>query len=116
MYDYDELNEKDKEFVDGFKWCVEQAVDLFFDNMFDYSDDYLTHVLNEKVPEHMQEEYEMEYSFGNRAIEKRKIVTYGDLLRMRMLEYLSVEMSELMISILDNYEEEDNAGQGKTED
>lgn len=112
-YDYKDLNAKDKEFVDGFKWCVEEVVDNFFNNLNDYSDSYLTHVLNEKVPEHLKESYEMDFSFGNRDTEHRQVETYSDMLRAQLLEWCTEEMEELIISILDGYEDEASDGQDK---
>ena len=79
------LTGADKKFVRGFDWCVEMAVDNFFDNeMFDLaqSDSYLGHILNETVPDELQEEYTQEHVFLNDGEEERQTVTtYADLIR-----------------------------------
>lgn len=106
-YSYENLTDKDKQFVNGFKWCVEESLDTYFDNCaVAFSDDFLSHFLNEKVPEFMRDEYTMERTFQGKT-ETRKIETYGDLLRSEMLDWCTMQLSELMISMLDNYDKED---------
>ena len=107
------LNDKDKEFIRGFDWCVEMAVDNFFANeMFDLQSDdsYLGHILNEKLPESMQEEYEIELEFagtGDKETETRKVETYADLIRSKILEWIENERDELITSMIDNMSEEE---------
>lgn len=107
------LNEKDSEFVKGYDWCVEMAVDNFFaNNMFDLQneDSYLGHLLNEKLPESMQEEYEVEFRFAgcsDRETETRKIETYADLIRSKILDWIEMERDELITSMIDNMSEEE---------
>lgn len=96
------LNDKDKEFVMGFDWCVETAVDTFFDNdMFDLQDEfsYLGHILCEELPGIMQIEYE--YMFGDGTTEKRKIKTYADLIRSKILDWIEMERDQLITSMID---------------
>lgn len=107
------LNKYDKEFVRGYDWCDEMAVDNFFDNLDVYfdSDSYIMHLLNEKLPKEMREEYEVErtYTEDDNKIEKRKVKTYADLLRSRILDYIEMERDELITSLIDNMDEEEYA-------
>ena len=100
------LTGADKEFVRGFDWCVETAVDNFFDNeMFDLaqSDSYLGHILNENVPDELQEEYTQEHVFlYNGEDEQRKITTYADLIRYKLLYWIEMERNELITSMIDS--------------
>lgn len=104
------LNQKDKEFLRGFDWCVEMAVDNFFDNdMGDLASegDYLGHILCGKVPEEMQEEYIMEHTVAGEEDEKRKVETYADLIRMKILEWIEMERDELITSMIDNMDDDE---------
>lgn len=108
VYNFKNLTDKDKEFVNGFDWCLEMAVDNFFDNdMFDLADKetYLGHLLCEELPEEMQDEYEIEYSFGDRKSETRVIKTYADLIRSKILDWVEMERDELITSMIDGYPE-----------
>ena len=114
------LTGSDKEFVRGFDWCVETAVDNFFDNeMFDLaqSDSYLGHILNELVPEELQEEYTQEHVFLNDGEdEHRTVTTYADLIRYKLLYWIEMERDELITSMIDNMSDEEYiAAGGKTE-
>ena len=107
-YNEDFLNGKDHEFVRGFDWCTEMAVDNFFDNLqASLKDDgHLMHVLNEKLPEEYQDEETVELTFGER-IENRKIETYKDLLRSNLLEWVEQERDELITSMIDSMDEKE---------
>jgi hypothetical protein len=108
------LNETDKEFLRGFDWAVEQAVDNFFDNNFEIDfgedDDYLTHVLTQKLPEGQKKEYDMEDSFtesGEIEYHTVKVETYADLLRMKILEWCESGRNELIVSMIENMDEKE---------
>lgn len=107
------LNKYDNEFVRGFDWCVEMAVDNFFSNLDIYfdSDSHLTHLLNEKLPEGMSEDYEMDFTYAdeNRKKELRKTETYGDMLKYKILDYIEMERNELITSMIDNMDEQEYA-------
>lgn len=107
-YNQKYLNETDKEFLRGFDWCTEMAADNFFDNMFDFfgSDSYFEHILSEKLPEEMQDEYDYEMSY-NGTTEHRKIKTYADLLRAKLLDWIEYERDELIVSMIDGMKEEE---------
>lgn len=113
--DYNEkyLNKYDNEFVRGFDWCVEMAVDNFFDNLDIYfgDDSHIMHLLNEELPENMREEYEIERTFAdeNDRVEKRDVKTYVDLLRSKILDYIEMERNELITSMIDNMDEQEYA-------
>ena len=86
------LSGDDKEFVRGFDWCAEEAVDNFFDNNYDYDNgEYLAHILTQKVPECLRETYTMEYAFGDRPDEERTIETYADLIRFELLHWIEMQ-------------------------
>ena len=114
------LGKSDKDFIRGFDWCTEQAVDNFFGNkMFGlaYPDSYLGHILCEEVPEELREEYDMEDSFLGRGDEHRKVETYADLIRMKLLQWIEMERDELITSMIDNMSDEEYAANGgKTSD
>lgn len=98
------LNDKDKEFLGGYDWATEMAVDNFFDNNYlkYFSDDsYLSHILTQPVPKYLREQYLMEFAFGDKKPEHRTVETYADLLRMQILECLEVTRNELITSMLD---------------
>ena len=98
---------KDADFVDGFDWCCEEAMDSFFDNLdMEFGDDaYIGHILNEELPEGMQEEYEWTPTFGDREPETRKVETYGDLLRAKLLDWVESHRDELVTSMIDSMDE-----------
>lgn len=131
-YNQKYLKEKDKEFVAGFDWCVEMAVDNFFDNdMYELQDEdgYLGHILCEEVPESMQTEYEMSFTFNfgedgeyEEKTETRIIKTYADLIRSKILEWIEMERDMLITSMIEGMDEDEYAqakakidGQGETE-
>ena len=103
-YNEDFLTRIDKEFVAGYDWCTEMAVDSFFNNTEVYfdRDSHLMHILNEKLPEDMQKEETIEWTFGNKPAETRKIETYGDLLRSKLLDWIENERDNLITSMIDN--------------
>jgi hypothetical protein len=106
-YNQKYLNDKDREFIRGFDWCLENAVDIFFDNISDlgdYEDSYLEHVLNAEVPESLKDEYELEYTFSD-VKETRKIVTYADYLRSKLLDWVESERDQLITSMIDGMDD-----------
>lgn len=106
-YNQKYLQGADKEFVRGYDWCTETAVDNFFNNLDVYfdSDSHLIHMLNERIPE--EEEYEIEFTFGEIASEKRTVETYADLIRANILDWIEMERNELITSMIDNMDEEE---------
>lgn len=107
-YNEDFLTKDDKEFVRGFDWCLEMAVDNFFDNLDIYfgDDEHLMRVLNEKLPEHMQSEEEIEWTFGSKENTIRKIETYKELLRSKLIDYVESNRDELITSMIENMDED----------
>lgn len=107
FYNQKYVEGKNKEFLDGFDWATEQAVDNFFDNDMaglQDVDSYLGHLLCEKVPEHLRESYVMERTFGDD--EDRRVETYADLIRFKMLEWLETARNELIVSMIDDLDED----------
>ena len=121
IYNQKNLNKKNKEFLAGFDWCTEQAVDNFFDNeMYGLADEdlYLGHVLCEKTS--IKEDYEMEFTFGDRPAETRTVKTFADLVRMKILEWIEMSRNELIMSMIegqdDDGQDEGTDGQNACED
>lgn len=110
-YNTDNLLDKDKEFVRGFDYCVGESVDNFFNNLDVYFDDdsHITHMLNEELPNSLKGEEEIEFTSGEK--ETRKINTYADLFRSKLLDWLEKERDELITSMIDAMGDLD--GQGK---
>lgn len=109
-YNQKYLSKPDKEFLRGFDWATEMAVDNFFDNeMFELQtmDSHLGHILNEEVPESQREKYEMEFTFADRENEDREVTTYADLIRMKLLEWIEMERNELITSMIDNMDDKE---------
>lgn len=106
-YNQKYLNDKDREFIRGFDWCLENAVDIFFDNISDlgdYEDSYLEHVLNAEVPESLKDEYELECTFSD-VKETRKIETYADYLRSKIIDWVESERDQLITSMIDEMDD-----------
>ena len=111
-YNQDFIEKEDADFLDGFDWCVEMAVDNFFDNgMYGILDEesYLGKILSEELPEDMQETYVMEYAFPKadpKKPEERKCRTYADFIKLHMLAWIEMERNELITSMVDNTDDE----------
>lgn len=109
-YNEDFLDKPNKNFLDGFDWATEMAVDNFFDNNFGdlgmCENAYLTEVLEKEVPDSLKQEYDMEFTFGDRETEKREIKTYADYLRMKLLEWIEMDRDELITSMIDGMDED----------
>lgn len=100
-YNQKYLKDADAEFISGFDYCVEEAVDNFFNNdMFGLQDEdgYLGHILCEKLPASLMAEYE-----DDRIGEGTKITTYADLIHIKLLEWIEMSRDELVVSILEGY-------------
>ena len=103
----------DREFMRGFDWCAEEAVDNFFDNNYDYDDGTeIAHFLNQKVPECLREKYVMEYTFGDRPDEERTVETYADLIRFELLRWIETERNELITHMIDSMSDEEYVENG----
>lgn len=112
-YNQKYLKKDDKTFVKGFDWATQMTVDNFFGNDFGnllLESDYLRNMLDKELPDELKDEYAMECSFPYDEPEKfetRKVETYGDLIRMRILEWIESERNELITSMIDNMDEEE---------
>lgn len=114
-------NDYNREFVRGFDWCGETVVDNFFANIDIYADEmsWVGHMLGEKLPVSVQEAeaYTIESSFdidahGKPKVYRRDVVTVGDWLRAKMLDYMMTQRAELITSMI---EAEDNEADGQGE-
>jgi hypothetical protein len=103
------LNEKDSEFIRGFDWCVEMAMDNFFNNIEDFfsNDSYVMHTLNTEIPEVDHEKYEWSNSFIEEDTEIRIVKTYLDSLRAHMINWVEDHRDELITSMIDGMDEDE---------
>ena len=103
-YNEKNLNAQNKREVMGYDWCAEHVVDNFFNNLDVYFDDdsYLMHILNEKIPEDAQERYEFSYTWDDGEPEERKVETYMDLLRSKILDWMESERDMMITSMIDH--------------
>lgn len=101
------LNERDKSFVDGFDWCAERAVDNLFDNLDILEDDDLQKFLEKELPYDPHEDYDWVPTFDDGEKEHREIKTYGDYLRLELINYIEAERDVLITSMIDNMDEEE---------
>ena len=99
------LNEKDREFLRGYDWALEQSVDHFFNNLDLFEDGEFEKYLNSELPEELKDQYEMEYRDGSKEV--RKVVTYADYMRMKLLEFAESDRNSLVTSMLDEMDHEE---------
>lgn len=113
FYNQKFLSGDNKEFIRGFDWCVEEAVDNFFSDNYDYDDGTeIAHFLNQKVPECLREKYVMEYTFGNRPDEERTVETYSDLIRAELLAWIESERNTMITGMINDMSDEEYAANG----
>lgn len=105
-YNEKHLNEKNKEFVRGFDWCAEEAVDMLFDNLDCIENEDLVAFLERDLPDGPEGEYEWRSTFSGDT-EKREILTFGDYLRSQIIDWIEMERNELITSMLDSQASED---------
>lgn len=107
-YNQKYLNEKDSEFVRGFDWCSENAMDVFFDNIEDFFgvDSYIMHILKEEIPEDEHDEYIQINSFDEHE-EKRTVKTYLDAIRAHLIDWVESNRDELITSMIDGMDEDE---------
>lgn len=102
QYNQDFLPQNEQYDMRGYDWCVEAAVDSFFDNLDIRLKDnpLLKCFLNTELPEGDKAEYEFN---GTMCADSgiRTIETYGDLLRYYMLDHMEAERNELIMSIIE---------------
>ncbi len=107
FYNEDFLDGMDKGFLRGFDWAIEMVLDNIFNNLEMITDDsdYLEGVFEKKVPSSLQSEYEVIPRFLGEK-ETRKINTYADYIRARMLDWAESERDELVTSMIDHEDED----------
>ena len=105
FYNQKFLNNEGKAELKGYDWCAEEVVDCFFDNI-DNAGEYLEAILNTEIPEETHETYEWVPTFGDEA-ETRTIKTWGDLLRARLLDWIESNRNELIVSLIENMDDEE---------
>lgn len=109
-YNADFLDGNDRTFIRGYDWLTEMVVDNFFNNLELLDSDLMEKVLSEKVPESLQGEYEQVATFKLNDemldIEIRKVETYGDYIRFKLLEYIESERDQLITSMIEGMDED----------
>lgn len=111
-YNFENLTKEDKIYVRGYDWCMCMVADNFFNNLDVYFDDdsYLMHILNEKLPESLQDECDLtifNYATMKEETEHRKIETYADLLRAKLLDWIEDERDSLITVMIDDQTEKE---------
>ena len=108
-YNQKYLNEKDAEFVRGFDWCAEMAMDNFFNNIEDFfeRDSFIMHMLLQEIPEVDHEKYEWYNSFSENPTEIREVKTYLDKLRAYLIDWVEGERDQLITSMIDGMDEDE---------
>lgn len=106
-YNQKYLTEKDAEFIRGFDWCAENAMDVFFDNIKDFfgTDSFLMHILSQEIPEDEHDEY-IQITFNGHE-EKRTVKTYLDAIRAHLIDYVESNRDDLITSMIDNMDEDE---------
>ena len=106
-YNQKYLNEKDSDFIRGFDWCADNAMDVFFDNIEDFFgvDSYIMHILKEEIPEDEHDEY-VQITFGGNE-EPRTIKTYLDAIRAHIIEFVESNRDELITCMIDSMDEDE---------
>lgn len=110
FYNQKYLNDTDREFLSGFDWAVEMALDNFFDNNYlkGFDDDtFIGHEVLQELPECEKEEYTMEFDCLDRKEEQRSVETIIDKIRSEILEWAESERDMLITSMIDNMNEEE---------
>lgn len=102
------LDKESKQELRGYDWCAEFVVDNFFDNLESCLDsDIIEKLLNKKIPKECRETYEFTSSCGGGYTVKRKTKRLKDWIRSKLLDYMESERDALIISILDNMDEDE---------
>lgn len=103
------LNEKNTEFIMGFDWCAEMAMDNFFNNIDDFfeRDSFIMHILLQEIPEVDHEVYEWNNSFSENPVENREIKTYLDKIRAYLIDWVEGERDQLITSMIDSMDSDE---------
>lgn len=102
------LDKESKQELRGYDWCAEFVVDNFFDNLESCLDsDIIEKLLNKKIPKECRETYEFTSPWGGGYTVKRKTKRLKDWIRSKLLDYMESERDALIISILDNMDEDE---------
>lgn len=108
-YNQKYLNEKDSEFIRGFDWCAEMAMDNFFNNIDDFfeRDSFIMHMLLQEIPEVDHEVYEWNNSFSENPVENREIKTYLEKIRAYLIDWVEGHRDELITSMIDGMDKDE---------
>ena len=99
------LDGVDKNLVRGYDFGSE-TVDNFFDNPEFINDDNVMQFFDKELPEDMFDEYETCFADADGHIEKRKVKTYGDYIRMRLLVWLEMQRDEFITALIDTMDDD----------
>lgn len=105
------LNEADKEFIDGYDWAVEMAMDNFFDNNFlkGLDDDtYIGHTMTKELPDSMKDRYTVDYKYGDRGTVEVETETIADYIRAMLMDYVERCRDEMITSMIDGMDDKEH--------
>ena len=102
-YNEDFLNNTDREFVGGYDWAVD-TIDNLFENlgMLTGESDTVERFLKKSLPASLTDSYTMDLTYPSKHQEEREVKTYGDYIRMKLLEWLEIQRNELITSMIDS--------------
>lgn len=105
-YNEDFLNRDGMNNIMGYDDCVD-AANNFFDNLDTYfgTDSVMGELLNRKLLHEGEETYIVRGLDGEDKEEK--IMTYGDILRAKLLAWLEMQRDEIITSMLDAMDEDE---------
>lgn len=108
-YNQKYLSDTDVEFLAGFDWAVEMALDNFFDNNYlkGLDDDtFVGHEVLQELPESEKDVYPIQFEFCVKE-ETRTVETIIDKIRMQILDWAESERDMLITSMIENMDEEE---------
>lgn len=103
-YNQDFLDGMNEKIVRGYDFAVETA-DGFFDNPEFVNDDEIMRFFDKELPEDMRDEYEINCITPDEHSEARKVLTYGDYVRSRLIAWLEMQRNELITSMIDSMDD-----------
>ena len=90
-YNQKYLNEKDKDYIGGYDYCVDPTVSTFFDNL-DFMDGEVQAIFEKEVRKDLQ---------------KEGIRTVGDYVRIKLFEWIEMERDELRTAMIDEMNDDE---------
>ena len=101
------LKKEDADFLRGYDWCMEMVVDEYFNWLStQIESDYIEKVFSEPLPDSLKETYVVKHIFQKpplieNAVETRNVETYGDFVRLKLLEWIEEKKRDLIDSMME---------------